>query len=68
MGWLALFAIVPLSQRMPGLGMFWLILGGVLYTVGGVLYAVKWPGRSNPALAATRFSMYLSSWAPLPTL
>ena len=48
MGWLALFAIVPLSQRMPGLGMFWLILGGVLYTVGGVLYAVKWPGRSNP--------------------
>lgn len=48
MGWLALFAIVPLSQRMAGLGMFWLILGGVLYTVGGVLYAVKWPGRNNP--------------------
>lgn len=48
MGWLALFAIVPLSQQMAGLGMFWLILGGVLYTVGGVLYAVKWPGRNNP--------------------
>ena len=22
--------------------------GGVLYTVGGVLYALKWPGRDNP--------------------
>lgn len=48
MGWLALFAIVPLSRLMPGVGMFWLILGGVLYTVGGVLYAMKWPGRHNP--------------------
>ena len=48
MGWLAVFAIVPLSRLMPGAGMFWLILGGVLYTVGGVLYAVKWPGRNNP--------------------
>ena len=26
----------------------WLLLGGMLYTVGGVLYAVKWPGRNNP--------------------
>ena len=48
MGWLALFAIVPLSRLMAGPGMFWLVLGGVLYTVGGVLYAVKWPGRNNP--------------------
>ena len=22
--------------------------GGVLYTIGGVLYALKWPGRDNP--------------------
>ena len=26
----------------------WLLAGGVLYSVGGVLYAVKWPGRDNP--------------------
>ena len=25
-----------------------LLAGGLLYTVGGVLYAVKWPGRNNP--------------------
>lgn len=48
MGWLAVFAIVPLSYVLPPVGMFWLVGGGALYTIGGVLYAVKWPGRDNP--------------------
>lgn len=48
MGWLALFAIVPIHRALPTHGFFWLLLGGILYTVGGVLYAVKWPGRNNP--------------------
>lgn len=48
MGWMALFAIYPLTQVLPAQGLFWLLAGGVLYTVGGVLYAIKWPGRSNP--------------------
>ena len=48
MGWVALFALYPLSRVLPAEGFFWLVLGGVLYTVGGVLYAVKWPGRDNP--------------------
>lgn len=48
MGWLALFAIVPLSHALPAHGFFWLLAGGLLYTVGGILYAVKWPGRNNP--------------------
>jgi len=48
MGWLALFAITPLSRLLPPEGMFWLVGGGALYTVGGILYAVKWPGRDNP--------------------
>ncbi|MEG1578655.1 MAG: hemolysin III family protein [Oscillospiraceae bacterium] len=48
MGWLAVFAIVPLLKVMPTAGLFWLFLGGLAYTVGGVLYAVKWPGRNNP--------------------
>ena len=48
MGWLALFAIYPLSRVLPVQGMVLLVVGGVLYTVGGVLYALKWPGRSNP--------------------
>lgn len=48
MGWLALIAIYPLTKALSSQGLFWLFLGGVLYTIGGVLYALKWPGRSNP--------------------
>lgn len=48
MGWLAIFAIVPLRRTLPAEGFSWLLTGGLLYTVGGVLYAVKWPGRNNP--------------------
>jgi len=48
MGWLALAAIQPIRRAVGGEGLFWLLLGGVLYTVGGVLYAAKWPGRNNP--------------------
>lgn len=48
MGWLALIAICPLAQRLPTEGLFWLLAGGVIYTVGGVLYALKRPCRSNP--------------------
>ena len=48
MGWMSLFMLPSLLRNMPPLGLFWLVLGGVLYTVGGVLYAVKWPARNNP--------------------
>ena len=24
-----------------------LLAGGILYSIGGVLYALKWPGRNN---------------------
>ena len=34
-------AIVPRLQRLPVAGFAWLLAGGILYTVGGVLYAVK---------------------------
>jgi hemolysin III len=48
MGWLAIFAIVPLYRSLSAAGFFWLLAGGILYTIGGVLYALKWPGRNNP--------------------
>lgn len=34
MGWLVLVAIYPLIQRLPFGGLFWLVLGGVFYSVG----------------------------------
>ncbi len=48
MGWLAVVAVYPLWIALGARGVLWLLLGGVLYTVGGVLYALKWPGRDNP--------------------
>ena len=48
MGWLAVVAIYPLVTTLGLAGIAWLLAGGVLYTIGGVLYALKWPGRDNP--------------------
>lgn len=48
MGWLAVVALYPLWQTLGWRGVAWLLAGGVLYTIGGVLYALKWPGRDNP--------------------
>ena len=48
MGWMALLAIKTIVRALPADGLFALVLGGVLYSVGGILYAVKWPGRNNP--------------------
>jgi hemolysin III len=48
MGWLAVVAVWPLWKAVGLTGLFWLLLGGILYTIGGVLYALKWPGRNNP--------------------
>ena len=41
MGWAALFMLKPLAAILPGISLFWLVLGGVLYTIGGVIYATK---------------------------
>ena len=48
MGWLVVFAIGPVVRTLSSRALFWLLLGGMMYSVGGVLYAVKWPGRNNP--------------------
>ena len=48
MGWMALFAIRPLYLSLNAAEFFWLLAGGVFYSLGGVLYALKWPGRYNP--------------------
>jgi len=41
MGWLILIAIKPLWLRMPSEGLFWLLGGGIAYTVGVAFYAAK---------------------------
>ena len=41
MGWLIVFAIVPLIAKMPFMGMRWLVAGGLAYTLGAVLYSIR---------------------------
>lgn len=43
MGWIALFALKPLYDSLSFGGFFFLVLGGIMYTVGGVIYALKKP-------------------------
>ena len=41
MGWAIVFAIKPLAASMSPAGLQWLIWGGISYTVGAILYAIK---------------------------
>lgn len=41
MGWAIVFAIEPLAANLAPAGLFWLMAGGISYTVGAVLYAIK---------------------------
>ncbi|MDO4199009.1 MAG: hemolysin III family protein [Erysipelotrichaceae bacterium] len=41
MGWAALSVIPELYSSMPSDGFLWLLMGGILYTIGGVIYALK---------------------------
>lgn len=47
MGWLAVSVLSPLVNNMPTGGMVWLILGGLFYTIGGVIYGFKKPNFNN---------------------
>lgn len=41
LGWLAALFIVPLFKALPLSGFIWLLVGGLLYTIGAVFYATK---------------------------
>ncbi len=43
MGWLCVLAMVPLVSSLPIAAFMWLLAGGIIYTVGGVIYALKLP-------------------------
>lgn len=43
MGWVCVFSFAPLYHRLAGGGFYWLLAGGILYTIGGVIYALKLP-------------------------
>ena len=41
MGWIIIFVIEQLMENLPVDGLKWLIAGGVCYTLGAALYAIK---------------------------
>lgn len=43
MGWTCIFAFKPLLDVLSKEGFLWLLVGGIFYTVGGVIYALKLP-------------------------
>lgn len=45
MGWLVVIAVAPLLRTVPPGGLEWLLIGGLFYTVGAVIYATR---RPNP--------------------
>ena len=49
MGWMALIFLGPLARVLPAAAIGWLLAGGLVYTVGAVIYALDrphlWPGK-----------------------
>lgn len=49
MGWLVLGALSPLRESLSSAGWAWLLLGGAIYSVGTVIFALDkphlWPGK-----------------------
>lgn len=48
MGWVVILAIVPLWRATTPFAFWWLVAGGASYTVGAVVYAIKWPDPLPP--------------------
>ncbi len=43
MGWVCVFVFGHLWNTLPTSGFLWLLAGGIIYTIGGVIYALKLP-------------------------
>ncbi|GAA5416054.1 UPF0073 inner membrane protein YqfA [Paraliobacillus ryukyuensis] len=41
MGWMIVVVAAPLAANIPTGGLFLLFLGGIIYTIGGIIYATK---------------------------
>jgi hemolysin III len=57
MGWIAVFLVRPLLAAAPPGFFFWMLGGGVVYTLGAVLYATNWP-RLKPGATPRLFGSH----------
>lgn len=51
MGWTVIIAIYPMIKIFNSLGalgsLWWLLAGGIFYTIGAIIYGLKWPPLKN---------------------
>lgn len=47
MGWIAVFVCRPLYISLSEGAFLWLLMGGIMYTIGGIIYGLKKPNISN---------------------
>lgn len=47
MGWVCLAVFGTLWDVLPHTAFLWLLAGGIIYTIGGVIYAMKLPVFNN---------------------
>lgn len=43
MGWMCVLAFSPIMNNLEWKEFLWLLLGGIIYTVGGIIYAIRTP-------------------------
>ncbi|MGE5423406.1 MAG: PAQR family membrane homeostasis protein TrhA [Ignavibacteriales bacterium] len=43
MGWAAVVVVVPLFKTVPIGGIIWLLAGGLMYSIGALIYGTQWP-------------------------
>lgn len=48
MGWIIIFKIKPIYKALNGKGFFWLVFGGIVYTIGGIVYILS--KKFNPTI------------------
>jgi hemolysin III len=49
MGWLGVFLVRPLLAAAPPGFLLWLLAGGIIYTLGAVVHATRWPRATSGA-------------------
>jgi hemolysin III len=59
MGWLAVIVFSPLSKVLALEGLLYLVLGGVLYTVGAVIYCIEKKGTKRTFGAHEIFHIFV---------
>ena len=59
MGWTCVMALPQIYSALAGAAFFWLLAGGIFYTVGGVIYAVKMPAFNEIILISEHMKSFM---------